>query len=398
MSDRSISLPPSRSPIESPDIDLPDDAKFGVGSNPPDGDISYRFDPSQGANGALVFRDEVNGEDRLYIPLSAAVQLVSQNLDVNSLDIEDGAQTIYNATDGEVLNAVVAGLANLGANDAFSQYPLLPADVFQLANLADGDQFSAYPIEAADVAESTIAVTDFGIGTVADGEAVGNSGGSLTGVSTGGGADNTSLFDLYLRNYATFDANTGNFGQVSYSVPNKEWQLRCPGDAGDSGGNWAYWDCLLPDGTDLTFDPTATASVQMNISNITADNNEDARIVLTVGKGGSIDGSSGPNIGFYALIEGNGDVRITNIDSQGSTNSEDTTQNNAYVSSLNYVKISWDGTTSTLEVDNGTTTVTVTETSNYPDSGNLEFAFKAVDGGPSTAVNIDYDVDDVVRT
>lgn len=86
MSDRGNISPPTKSDIDTSDIDLGDDDKFGFGNLTPDGDISIRYDPNTGVNGSLIVRDEQNSQDKMQIEVGEDINIVSSELNVKGDD------------------------------------------------------------------------------------------------------------------------------------------------------------------------------------------------------------------------------------------------------------------------------------------------------------------------
>lgn len=77
--------------------DLDDDEKRLWGTN---GDWSIYYDSTAGR---LVVRDETTGEDRAYLNDNGTWQFVSQAVDVNGQDLQDGATTIWDQAAGELI-------------------------------------------------------------------------------------------------------------------------------------------------------------------------------------------------------------------------------------------------------------------------------------------------------
>lgn len=107
--------------ITADDVNLEDGDTLDFGT---DDDLSWRFNPNHGANGAMIARDEANNTDLLAVPVGAAMELLNRALNVNSQDLEDGGTTLYDAAQGLFLNAVVEALANFAGGDQFGGYPI----------------------------------------------------------------------------------------------------------------------------------------------------------------------------------------------------------------------------------------------------------------------------------
>lgn len=65
-------------------LDISDDDKLFYGSGD---DTSVRFDPSVGANGAYIVRDEINDQDRLEIRVGDVTRLLDQDVEFPDGDL-----------------------------------------------------------------------------------------------------------------------------------------------------------------------------------------------------------------------------------------------------------------------------------------------------------------------
>jgi len=127
---------------------------------------------------------------------------------------------------------------------------------------------------------------------------------------------------------------------------------------------------------------------------VAIDDTVDAKIII-----GFADGYSDPvnatpdNYGFSGVVSGDGSVEV--ITTSGGTNSvtQNTSQTNSFVTGLEYIEISWDGSVATLIATDGTSTVTVSDGGQYPNEIIETNQTKAVDNSGSTAVNCDWDLE-----
>lgn len=190
------------------------------------------------------------------------------------------------------------------------------------------------------------------------------------------------LFDLF---FASFQSASGG-GSVTLSTGTL--QLREPGDAAAVEESRAFSHAIA-------FDPSQAGSITIHVSNIAIDDNTDARILLQISTRPDGDGQLSSGDAMTGQVRGSGRIdAITRTDGSAGLSS-DTNQNNAYVSGLNTIKISWDGSELTLETDDGTTTVTVTDSNQYPSGSNLFLKISAWDNDGANARNVDFDVTDI---
>lgn len=173
-------------------------------------------------------------------------------------------------------------------------------------------------------------------------------------------------------------------GADSPTITDQQIQMREPGTTGEAESR--AWD-------DITeFDPSIPGRVRIHISNITVDNDTNADFYVSLNDLSNSDGPISGDESIAAVVSGNGNVQAFTETGATSSFSTDSTQDNAYASGLNYIELRWDGSTATAETDDGSTTVTVSESGNYP-SGSLFLKIAAFDGDASASLNVDFDVD-----
>lgn len=142
-----------------------------------------------------------------------------------------------------------------------------------------------------------------------------------------------------------------------------------------------------------------SGSITVNVSNVTIDNSSNASIRLAIADAVLERPGQGTQNRLEGIIRGDGTVVAATENGGTSGTSTDTTQDNAYVSGLNSIKISWDGSSVTVETKDGTTTVTVSDSSNYPaNSRQLFLRIAAFDVDGANARNVDYDIDSIAST
>lgn len=162
-------------------------------------------------------------------------------------------------------------------------------------------------------------------------------------------------------------------------------QLREPGAASSAEESRAFDDIT-------EFDPDSSGRVRVHLSNITIDNSAFAMMFLEVTDAPDSASDTGDDR-LSGRISGDGVIRLENSDDGATSFSNDTSQDNAFVAALDYVELRWDGSTATLEADDGSTTVTVNVSGNYPSGENLFLHVAARDSDASNARNVDFDVD-----
>lgn len=202
----------------------------------------------------------------------------------------------------------------------------------------------------------------------------------------GGGISHTGrladLGEVFLASYATTVGGgsiTNNSGVV---------ELREPGNASATSESRLYSHIF-------EFDPSVSRLVRIEVSNITIDDSQGADILLAIGSNPDTAGVPGDD-GLGVFVEGSGRIRA--FTETGGTNSttNDTSQDNAYVSGLQTIEISWDGSIVTATTDDGSTTVTVSDNGQYPTASPLFLKVAATDTDASNARNSDFDLDTVV--
>lgn len=166
------------------------------------------------------------------------------------------------------------------------------------------------------------------------------------------------------------------------------FELRSPGEAA------ATDEARIFDNR-VEFDPADTVTIRFNLSNITIDNDSGAQMYWGITDAPDTATGTAGNDNMWASVFGDGRVRARLTNDGASNPANDTTEDNAFAAGLNYVQFGWDGTTLTVEASDGTDTVTVTNSTNYPAGENLFLSFKAVDADGSNARNADFDVDSI---
>lgn len=172
------------------------------------------------------------------------------------------------------------------------------------------------------------------------------------------------------------------------STPVHHIQLRVPGSAASIDESRVF------DST-TAFDPSIPGRIQIDVSNLAVDNNTNSEIFVLLTNApdsGVFDGSKDQ---LGARIKGDGDVRALTSDDGMVGQTADSSQDNSYINSLETIEISWDGSSVTVTTDDGSTEVTASDSSNYPNE-DLNFKIAARDGDGSNARNSDFDVGRVV--
>lgn len=231
-------------------------------------------------------------------------------------------------------------------------------------------------------------------------------GSGLTGVASlnGGLTGNSQLSNIVGTNLSIdgngdLNAATGTtafnqqFGIGSFSVSEvgngigdvlwDSFELREPGNGASAEEVRIF--------TNITFDPSESWTIKFDLANITIDAVSSAVIAISLTD--SVDASflSGDDY-LVSQLRGAGGVRARTSEDGTSNTSTDNTQDNAFASAANYIQMSFDGTSLTTEVSDGTTTITTSSSSNYPSGENLALKVTARDADPNTARNVDFDV------
>jgi hypothetical protein len=176
-------------------------------------------------------------------------------------------------------------------------------------------------------------------------------------------------------------------GSITFEYDRVE--LREPGAAASTSHTRFY-------NSSVGIDPSEDGSVRIDVSNVSVDDDANAKLFLAASD--APDGS-GLNGNDHLIAEVRGDGTVVTSTSEGGTQSQSTlSKDNAYVNSLNYVEVRWDGSSLTVETSDGSTVDTVSESGNYPSGENLHLAVKAEDQDGSNQRNADYDVERVKRT
>jgi hypothetical protein len=185
--------------------------------------------------------------------------------------------------------------------------------------------------------------------------------------------------------FSNFDRSSGG-GSVTITA--EQIQLREPGD---SGGESA---AVVGD-EQTEFDPSVSGRLRVDVSNITIDDSETARIEIGISDNPVLTNNFDADDFLGAEIRGNGNIKILTAEDGSIANSSFISKTNGYVSSLNYIQVSWDGSDTTLEVSDGSTTESTTLGDTYPTGETLHPRIAAVDSSDVAARNVDYDVDKI---
>ncbi len=162
-------------------------------------------------------------------------------------------------------------------------------------------------------------------------------------------------------------------------------QLREPGDA--SGGSESrFYDLTTP------IDPSTPWSLRFHVSNIVIDNSSSARLTFNITSGPDQDSFGSVSDQMTAQVQGNGDILAATENDTTIGSTTDSSQGNAYVQSLETVTLSWDGSTFTVETDDGSTPVAVSDSSNYPAGEDLFLKVGVLDAAGTAARNADMDI------
>jgi len=203
-------------------------------------------------------------------------------------------------------------------------------------------------------------------------------------VTSVGGASSNTISDPPLSTYPypkwQMDSSSGS-GSVTFT--DQQIQLREPGVSSSGEESRAYDDIT-------TFDPAGGGKVKIHLSNITIDDSDEAEITLSITDDpDSITRSGEDRLSMVA--RGNGEVVAFTANNGGQFFSSDSTQDNSFAGSLNSIELSWDGSSATATATDGSTTVTVSENSEYP-AESLFLHIAAQDSASGSANNADYDV------
>lgn len=166
-------------------------------------------------------------------------------------------------------------------------------------------------------------------------------------------------------------------------------EVREPGNASNTSESRLYSHIF-------EFDPSVTRRIRVNLQNITIDNNSNARIVLAVQSAPDTENQLSSGDELFGDARGDGQVSAVTRQDGTAGISSDASQGNAFAGALNYLEISWDGSELTVEASDGSTTITVTDSSNYPSGETLHLHIGATDQDGANARNVDFDIDSVV--
>lgn len=205
-------------------------------------------------------------------------------------------------------------------------------------------------------------------------------------LTDGAGISHTEqLADLGQVFLASYDSTVGG-GSVSDNSGTVE--IREPGAASSRDESRVYSHIF-------EFDPSVSRRIRANLSNVTIDDNSQARVLIGVGDSPDSGNTPGDDL-LMGEVQGSGKLRAFTSDDTTSGSTADLSQDNTFVSNLNYIQLSWDGSMLTFEASDGNTTVTVSDSSNYPSGETLHLKIACRDNDGNNARNVDIDVDSVV--
>jgi hypothetical protein len=168
-------------------------------------------------------------------------------------------------------------------------------------------------------------------------------------------------------------------------------QLREPGNASARSESRVY-------NANVGFDPADPGSIRLEVSNVVIDDTSDARILLMVTDNPDADREGSGDDYLATRIRGDGALRAVTSDDGTSGGTGSTFISNSEIDNLNYIKMSWDGSSVSVEISDGSTVYDETDSSNYPSGENLHLKVAALDENSSGATNIDFDVDQITLT
>jgi hypothetical protein len=206
----------------------------------------------------------------------------------------------------------------------------------------------------------------------------------------GGGVSHTAeladLADLIDSGFAyeAFFSTTVGGGSIAFL--NDKVELRQPGDAAASDETRMF-------NANVGFDPSSSGTIRVNISNITIDDTNDAQIRLHIDD--TPDTSDRGSDVLEIELRGSGAVVAVTSENGSVSSTTDNSQNNSFAANAEWIEISWDGAELTAQASDGTTTVTVSDSGQYPSGENLHLKIFARDNGNSAANNADFDVDNI---
>lgn len=182
------------------------------------------------------------------------------------------------------------------------------------------------------------------------------------------------------------EKSTGS-GSVTFNTT--EIQIREPGNASAIEESIVY-DDLMDVSTDYK------GSIRFDLSNITIDNTSDGLLYFKLTNAPGQDDLNGDEE-LKVNLYGNGDIFAITAHA-GTTNiKDDTSQDNTFITNVNYVKMEWDPLNDTLDVTvtDGSTTVTISQTANWPDNKLLNLQAAARDENDSSSTNVDMDINKI---
>lgn len=166
-------------------------------------------------------------------------------------------------------------------------------------------------------------------------------------------------------------------------------EILTPGQASSTDENRSY---------DLTteFDPSVPYALTFWVDNVTVDSAQSAKITIEL----TDDPDSSPFSGndrLSATISGDGQIDAASSEDGTNTASINTNQNNAYVNGLERITLIWDGSSFTVETDDGSTVEQASNSTNYPSGETLKLVMRTWDTDGSNARNSDINIRAISR-
>lgn len=343
---------------------LPDNIKafFGTGD-----DWSLRYDATAGE---FILEDESSSVNAIRIPDGQTLSAVLENGGVHELDVSGLSGDL--ATEQDPKPHAVEH--ENGGVDELSVQGLS-------GDLADAQDPKAHASSHSNGGSDEITVENLGT--------AGSSGSIPTSNGVGGltmeppSSSNLPGWSVPYPLSSGVRGTTVGGGSVSFTTSNIEF--REPGNASATSESRAF-DPVY------SFAPSAAGNIRIDLSNITIDNDNLARIILLITDSPDESGFQPGSNNLAALASGSGNIFAGSESAGSSGSSVDSTQDNAFVSALNYLDLQWDGSSVTVEASDGTTTVTVSESTNYPSGVPLFVKVAAEDADSGAARNVDFDV------
>lgn len=179
------------------------------------------------------------------------------------------------------------------------------------------------------------------------------------------------------------DRSKSGGGSVTDKIDRVEF--REPGNA--SGGEAAVLD------RKRYVDPTDPGSVRFHLENVTLDADDFARILVAFGDGWSSAIDQAPdNDGVVGRVGGTGTLRANTISGGDASSTQGGFKSNGWVNGLEWVELSWDGSSVTMKGNNGSSEASVSHSSDYPSVELAVARIAAIDSSGVSAVNCDFDV------